>query len=102
MKLIKTIRLIWTFYRSFLFASLTITGCSIILFKEYGMSIFVVLFWLKLTTLALTIYFINRYKSKEFYYYRNLGISKVLLWTATLTIDFFLFIFFILQTYKFK
>ena len=98
----KTIRLIGTFYRSFLFASIVITVCCLSLFWKYGFSIFEVLFWIKISTLGLTYYFINSYKSKEYYYYLNLGVSKVLLWTATLTFDFGLFLFLIIQTYKLK
>ena len=57
------------------------------LFAEYGMSIFAVLFWLKITTLALTVVFIQSYKKAEFYYYQNLGLSRVFLWSSTLSID---------------
>lgn len=98
----KTIRIIFTFYRSFLLASLLITGACLVLFWEYGMSIFAVLFWLKLGTMAAIFWFINSYKSKEYYYYRNLGISKTVLWTTTLVFDFALFLFLIVQLYKFK
>jgi hypothetical protein len=102
MKLLKTIRLIGTFYKSFLLLSVVITSSCMILFWEYGIDIFVALFWLKIATLAITCWFINSYKNKEYYYYQNLGISKALLWGATLIFDFVLFIFLIVQTYKFK
>src|SRR4028118_1274432 len=102
MRPLKTIRLIWTFYRSFLIASIVITACCLSLFWKYGFNIFVVLFWFKIVTLALTYYFINSYKSKEYYYYLNLGVSKAFLWVATLTFDFAVFLFLIIQTYKFK
>jgi len=72
------------------------------LFWKYGFSIFVVLFWFKIASLGLIFYFINNYKNKEYYYYQNLGVSKVLLWATTLAFDFALFIFLIIQTYKFK
>lgn len=102
MQLLKTIRLLWTFYKSFLLASLAITGCCLWLFYNYGFSIFTALFWLKIATLGVIYYFINSYKSKEYYYYQNLGISKRLLWAVTLTFDFTLFLFLITQTYKYK
>jgi len=102
MQLQKTMRLIWTFYRSFVFASGLITFCSLVLFWQYGFSIFVVLFWFKVITLGLTFYFINNYKNKEYYYYQNLGISKALLWITTLIFDFTLFILLIIQVYKIK
>ena len=102
MRPLKTIRLFGTFYRSFLFASIVITASCVVLLWKYGLSIFVAIFWFKVVTLGLTYYFINRYKSKEYYYYLNLGLSKVLLWTATLTFDFGFFLFLIIQTYKLK
>ena len=52
--------------------------------------------------MATIFWFINSYKSKEYYYYWNLGISKTILWTTTLLFDFALFIFLIVQLYKFK
>ena len=102
MQTFKTIRLIWTFYRSFLFVSLIITGCCLSIFWKYGYSVFFGVFWLKIATLGLTYYFINSYKSKEYYYYRNLGISKALLWMIPLTFDFVFFIFLVIQTNKFR
>ena len=102
MRLFKTIPLIWSFYKSFLLLSLVITTCCLSIFWKYGFSAFIVLFWLKIITLGLTYYFINSYKNKEYYYYQNLGVSKVLLWTVTLTFDFALFIFLIIQTYHLK
>ena len=102
MRQLKTIRLIWTFYKSFLLFSVIITICCLRLFWAYGFSIFVVLFWFKIATFGVTFYFINDYKQKEYYYYQNLGISKGMLWLSTLIFDFAMFIFLIVQTYKFK
>lgn len=79
-----------------------LTGACLILFLEYGYPIFVVLFWLKLATLALVFYFISIYKKKEFYYYHNLGLSKTVLWTATLGFDFLFFLLVLTQSIKFK
>jgi len=98
MRAAKTIRLIWTFYKSFLLASIIITACCVRIFWKYGFSTFLALFWFKVATLGLIYYFIDNYKSREYYYYQNLGISKVLLWAFTLTFDFALFIFLIIQT----
>lgn len=102
MRALKTIRLIWTFYKNFFFASLVINACCLSAFWVYGFDVYFAMFWLKVISLGLIYYFVNSYKSKEYYYYQNLGVSKVLLWTATLGFDFFLFIFLIIQTYKFK
>jgi len=102
MRPLKTIKLTWTFYRSFILASMAITICCISLFWNYGFSIFAELFWFKIISLGVIFYFIDNYKRKEYYYYQNLGISKLLLWATTLILDFTLFIFLIIQTYKFK
>ncbi|OLY92793.1 hypothetical protein SAMN05444008_10235 [Cnuella takakiae] len=102
MQPIKTIRLIWTFYRSFFFASLVINAFCLSIFWKYGFSAYSGLFWLKIASLAFIYNFINNYKRKEYYYYQNLGIPKTRLWVVTLTFDFILFLFLIIQTYKFK
>lgn len=102
MPLLKRLRLIFTFYRSFLLASVLITGCCLVLFWEYGMSIFNVLVWLKFITMGIIGWFINNYKSKEYYYYQNAGIAKGILWVVTLVFDFSLFLFLMVQLYKSK
>src|SRR6185437_4326512 len=97
-----TIRLIWTFYKSIVFLSTLITVCCIVLFLEYGFSIFIALFWLKISSLVIIYYFINYYKRNEYYYYFNLGISKKRLWTPILLFDFCLFIFTLSLAHHFK
>ncbi len=82
--------------------SAVITIACLVLFWEYGFGIFSTLFWFKISTLGLTFYFIDNYKNKEYYYYQNLGVSKVLLWSVALSFDFALFIFLIIQEYTFK
>lgn len=98
MRVVKTIRLIWTFYKYFFLASIIITTCCLGIFFKYGFTTFFALFWFKAGTLGLIYYFINNYKSREYCYYQNLGVSKILLWTFSLTFDFALFIFLIIQT----
>ena len=66
--MLKTIRLIFTFYKGFLLASIIITSCCGLIFWEYGLSVFRALFWLKISTLAISFYFINTYKAREYYY----------------------------------
>ena len=92
MKFRKTIRLLLTFYKNFFFFSFLMTLICMGLFQEYGMSIFSTLFWLKLSTLGMTVIFIRSYKSKEFYYYQNLGLSRTFLWVSTLGFDFILYL----------
>ena len=86
------ISIIWIFYRSFILLSLIITAICLRVFWLYHFKIFFTIFWFKIVTLAITYYFIDVYKRKEYYYYHNLGISKRKLWTITLGFDFALFI----------
>ncbi len=98
MQLLKKIKIIFTFYRSFFIASNTITVCCIFIFLKNGISVYFPLFWFKIVTLGLIYYFLRSYKSKEIYYYQNLGISKIILWASTLAIDFLMFIVSIIIT----
>lgn len=102
MRLLKIIHLILTFYKNFFLATSLITiGCIIPSYK-FGTETFFAIFWCKIAGLAFVFYFIKTYKSKEFYYYQNLGISKTLLWLSTFTIDFILFILSLVITYKLR
>jgi len=88
----KTLRLTLTFYKSFLFVSLLITLSCMSVIATNGMQAFVAVFWFKIITLGLIVFFINNYKRNEFYYYKNLGLSKFRLWLSILLFDFILFI----------
>ena len=99
---LKILNLILTFYRSFFLATSLITIACISIFWKYGISTFSTLFWFKIITLAIVYYFIRTTKTKEFYYYQNLGVSKVLLWTSTLTFDFVIFLCSLILTYKIR
>jgi len=85
-------RLILTFYKSFAFLSWFITLACLSISYVNGIHTFTALFWFKIITLGLIVYFISSFKREEFYYYKNLGYSKLLLWTSTLLIDFILFL----------
>ena len=100
MPLRKTISLLFSFYKNFLLAGVLVTTACLLLFWQYGMNVFVAVFWLKIATLGIIYWFINSYKNNEYYYYQNLGISKTLLWCTTLSFDFILFILLIIQVYK--
>ena len=102
MRLLKKIKLITTFYRSFFIATSTVTISCIWIFQKYGMPTFFALFWFKIATLGLVYYFIKNSKAKEIYYYQNLGIPKIILWSSTLIFDFVLLIISIIITYKIR
>ncbi len=88
----RKLRLIATFYQSYAFASLLVTLFCLLRFYSIGIKPFAVLFWFKIATMAIFMYFIDVYKRDEFYYYKNLGLSKVVLWVSTLVFDFILFL----------
>ena len=96
----KTLGLIVNFYKSFAFASWMITLSCMIITYTHGISTFTALFWFKIITLGIIVYFINSYKRDEFYYYKNLGTSKLFLWISTLSFDFILFITLLVLTLK--
>ena len=102
MRTLRTIRLIWTFYKGFLFASLIITACCLYYFWLYGFSVFTAIFWLKTISLATTSFFMNAYKVREFYYYQNAGISKLLLWISVICFDMAVFILLIILENKLR
>ena len=102
MKLYKTVRLLWTFYRSFALASVVITICCLKLLWDFDFLIFGMLFWFKIATLGLLFYFIDNYKRNHYYYYQNLGLSRSVLWAATMGFDLFLFLFLTILTFKMR
>lgn len=96
MKIMRSVWYLLTFYGAFLPVSWLISGITVYtfhsLFPTYGWGPFMYLFWFKVLTLALTWYVIDQNKKKEYYYYFNLGLSKFLLWSVTLSVDFSLFL----------
>jgi lipopolysaccharide export system ATP-binding protein len=95
-RLITTIKLVLTFYKSFFIASFLITLLCCLLFLEFGPAILLPLHWLKLSAIAIIFFYIRTYKNKEFYYYQNLGLSKTFLWSLTLSLDLALYVLFLL------
>lgn len=88
----KIARLAVTFYRYAITPSIIIgLACCYVLWK-YGTGTLTGLLWLKMCTMALVVFFTQGYKKKEFYYYRNQGMSVVQLWTIVLLADFLIFI----------
>ena len=85
-----------------MFISLIITMSCMSIIYIHGLNAFVALFWFKIIILGFIFYFINSYKQKELYYYKNLGVSKLFLWISTMAIDIILFILLIIITLKIK
>jgi len=91
MQLLKFFRLSLTFYKSFALASIAITGFCIFLIRKHGLGAFSTVFGFKIIGSIVIFYFIANYKKKEFYYYRNHGLSSNLLWIIAESIDLSLF-----------
>lgn len=85
-----------------MFASLVITASAVGLIYANGFEIFTPLFWFKIITLGLMLFFVSFYKKNEFYYYHNLGVSKRLLWTSISIIDLLIFMVLILSTLQIR
>lgn len=92
----KTLRSILTFYKSFAFVSILITLASaVVVYLSGNKGVFMIqgFFWFKIFSLGAIFYINNTYKKDEYYYYKNLGISKLMLWIPPLVFDFVLFLF---------
>jgi hypothetical protein len=102
MKICKITRLLLTFYKNYFIFSFLITICCGQILRSNGIKVFILVFWFKILTLGIIYYFINGYKKNEFFYYQNLGISKIQLWVSSLIFDILLFISVLILIYKVK
>ncbi|MFA6149884.1 MAG: hypothetical protein WC716_01100 [Chitinophagaceae bacterium] len=84
--------LILRFYGNFVVASNLITFSCWKMIDYWKMtSIIPVLFLFKLATCFLLFLWVNERKQKEYFFYYNQGISKMKLWSNSLSLDIFLF-----------
>jgi hypothetical protein len=99
---LKTIRLIVTFYKGFAAASLSLSAICAYIYYSWNTGVLVImpLFWFKAAFYVLVWYYIKTSKRKEFYYYHALGISKRVLWTSAISLDFTLYILVMILTNK--
>lgn len=102
MKIIRKIRLCFTFYTYFLFASLTIDAMCMSVMWHNGIGAYSSLFWLKLASMGAIFYLVNEYKKQEYYYFYNFGLSKKLLWIVTLSLDLILFYILTIITFQLR
>jgi len=97
-----TFRLFITFYGYFFLSAILLTIACLVTFWNYGLETIGPIFQFKVCSLGVTVWFIATYKKKEFFYFRNLGLSPGLLWTVTLVFDFILFGSLVIFTYFIK
>jgi len=86
------VKSILTFYSFFSVSSISITLCSLFILYQWGEETLTPVIWFKVVTLLFTIYIITDYKSDEFLYFKNIGISKITLWLSSLIIDTVIFL----------
>ncbi|RAJ31087.1 hypothetical protein [Pedobacter cryoconitis] len=92
MKTLKILRLLLTSYLGLMAATLILSLVGIVAYRLMGVEFQPVIIWFKVITLGVVGYYLGNYKKKEFYYYRNLGLSKTFIWVCTFTFDLSLFV----------
>lgn len=98
----RTLRLLFTFYKSFVFTSFIITLSCLSILYTWGSDTIVVLLWFKIFTTCLIFYYIHNFKKKDYSYYKNLGLSKIKLWISTIAFDVCIFLILIILTINFR
>ena len=94
---LKKLRLLLTFYLSYSPVTVLITlACAYTLYKANVFSaqpakMLPLIVWIKVITTGIIVYYINNHQQKQFFYFQNLGLSKLFLWGCTLAFDFILF-----------
>ncbi len=91
-KTFRLIRLILRFYRRFCLFSLGISLYIVMESAPLGIAAIGFAFWIKAITLGIIIGFVSYRYQPEFYYYKNLGISKRTLLIAVSFLDLLLYI----------
>lgn len=99
---IQSLPIIFTFYKTHFWADMLITCACLWVLYTRGLVAFQGIFWLKILSAAVIYYFVNQLSKHEYYYYQNLGLSKTTLWATTLSLDFILYIAFIILTYHMR
>ncbi|MET4137803.1 hypothetical protein [Pedobacter sp. UYP1] len=92
MKTLKILRLLLTSYLGLMATTLILFLIGIIAYQFMGVEFQPVIIWFKVITLGIVGYYLSNYKKKEFYYYRDLGLSRRFIWVCTFTFDLSLFV----------
>jgi len=99
---VNKIQLYFSFYKSIAVVNISISIGVLSVIYVYGISPFLYLFWFKIFTLAFILYANNTYKSREYFYFLNLGVSKKNLWISSALIDIVIFILLLIITLKIR
>lgn len=92
MPFINRLKIYYTFLRSFYISGCCISVCCGWLFYRWGSDVLAPVFYFKLFTAAIIFYAADRLKQKEYYYYHNLGLTKLKLWVFYEFCDLLLFV----------
>ena len=98
----KRISAIISFYRPFAISSSLITSFFLYLVYKNGLALFNFLLIYKIIFVCLVLIYYHTYRNIEFYYYKNLGISKMTLSMCALLLDISIFIFMTILIYNIR
>jgi len=101
-KVIKKLKLLFRFYKGFFLLSLIANIWFSWIIIENKNSIIVIVIMLKLTLNTIIALFLNSYKTNEFHYYQNLGLSKKEILIGVGVIDALFFSLFVFSVQKIK
>ncbi|AFL96284.1 hypothetical protein Q787_00265 [Ornithobacterium rhinotracheale H06-030791] len=90
--LIRKFKLVLIYYRGFWILSFIITLWCMYMIYTYGLSAVSNAFWVKVISLGLIFLYQREYKSRNMYYYLNLGVSKSFIWSSIVSLEFIVFI----------
>ena len=100
--MIKKLHLLWAFYKNLAFVLFVVNCVSWFLFFKIGMHSLTVILYFKVISSGCMVSYISSYKKSEFYYYQNMGLSRIFLWKYTLCADFVFLVLLLLLTAQFS
>jgi hypothetical protein len=95
-------RVVLTFYKNFLWftVGISLIGCYLI-WLYGGWQFSVAVFWLKVVTNTLLGLYVNIFDPEQFFFYNNLGFSRLKLFVLTSVLDMMLWLCLSVVTIKF-
>jgi len=95
-------RVIFTFYRNFIYPATAVTAFSCYLIISEGSAfISVYMWWMKIITSAFLGLFFHLFQSQQLYFFNNLGYSARRLYALTAILDFSIWLILTIATIQF-
>ncbi|GAA4434450.1 hypothetical protein GCM10023091_09430 [Ravibacter arvi] len=88
----KTLNLIFRFYKSFCLATLLPSAFLLYSASPDVLKVFGLAFKFKILSLILVLALVYQYKRSQFYYYRNLGLSRNVILVSVFMLDMMIFL----------